>query len=224
MDFSNDLVGGLISVVLGTITMLLWYKAWQEMTTSLALYRTPMFVLGTMFSLVLMLYPIAKVGGINGSLVGGVLVAIVFGPWVAVITTGMAVLLLTLLWGDGSIITVGMDVFNMAVIMPVVGYLVYRKCAGKTSVSSGWNAIAAGIGACIGFNVAFVLRLGEVGVQTMLSAYMGIAAVPELFVNIELVGCVVAVGSVEGIFTAAVMLLISRRQVSGNPWRRNKCW
>ena len=54
------------------------------------------------------------------------------GPWAACISVSIALVIQALLFGDGGITAIGANVFNMAVVMPFVGYYVYRLIAGDS--------------------------------------------------------------------------------------------
>ena len=66
----------------------------------------------------------------------GVLIAVLLGPWAAVIAVSIALLIQALFFGDGGVLAYGANVVNMAVIMPFVGYGVYRTLARRTSLTS----------------------------------------------------------------------------------------
>ena len=68
-------------------------------------------------------FPVA--GGTSGHLVGGALVAIVLGPWAAVLVMTAVVALQALLFQDGGLVALGVNVLNMAVISTFVGWGVY---------------------------------------------------------------------------------------------------
>ena len=54
-----------------------------------------------------------------------------FGPWAAVIAVTVALRIQALLFGDGGVLAFGANAFNMAVVLPFVGYGVYHVLAGK---------------------------------------------------------------------------------------------
>ncbi|HBT20922.1 MAG TPA: cobalamin biosynthesis protein CbiM [Peptococcaceae bacterium] len=68
-------------------------------------------------------FPIA--GGTSGHLIGGVLAAVLFGPWAAVIIMSVILVLQCLIFLDGGLTALGANVLNMAVIAPLSGYYAY---------------------------------------------------------------------------------------------------
>ena len=67
--------------------------------------------------------------GTTAHAVGGVLIAVLLGPWAAVVAVSVALLIQALFFGDGGVLAYGANAFNMAFVMPFVGYAVYRVLA-----------------------------------------------------------------------------------------------
>jgi cobalt/nickel transport system permease protein len=73
-----------------------------------------------------------------------------------------------LLFGDGGITAIGANCFNMAFILPFVGYYVYKAISFRASLGSNRRMIAAGIGGYIGINMAALCAGIEFGLQPLL--------------------------------------------------------
>jgi cobalt/nickel transport system permease protein len=73
-----------------------------------------------------------------------------------------------LLFGDGGITAIGANCFNMAFVLPFVGYGIYRIISGNSPVTSVRRVIAAGIGGYIGLVVASLCAGIEFGIQPLL--------------------------------------------------------
>lgn len=69
-------------------------------------------------------FPVA--GGTSGHLIGAVLAAVLLGPSAAVLVMTSVLILQAFLFADGGITALGANIFNMAIVAPVVGYAVYR--------------------------------------------------------------------------------------------------
>ena len=87
------------------------------------------------------------------------------GPWAAVIAVSIALLIQALFFGDGGVLAYGANAFNMAFVMPMVGYGVYRLLAARRVADSPRRAVAAGVGGYVGLNVAALCAAIEFGVQ-----------------------------------------------------------
>ena len=73
-------------------------------------------------------------GGTTAHGVGATLMAIVLGPWAAVIAVSVALIIQALFFGDGGVLAIFVNCFNMAIVMPFVGYWTYRLLAGRSRV------------------------------------------------------------------------------------------
>ena len=81
------------------------------------------------FSAQMINFPVA--GGTSGHLVGGALAAVLLGPSAAVIAMTAVLVMQCLVFGDGGLLALGANVFNMGVVHPIVGFAVYRLVAGR---------------------------------------------------------------------------------------------
>lgn len=70
-------------------------------------------------------FPVA--GGTSGHLIGGVLAAILLGPWAGIIVISAVLVVQCLLFQDGGITALGANIFNMGIIGSGLGYLIYDK-------------------------------------------------------------------------------------------------
>ena len=104
-----------------------------------------------------MMFNVPIPGGSTGHAVGGVLVAILLGPWAACIAITVALVVQALLFGDGGITAIGANCFNMAFVLPFVGYYIYKALSHNAPVDSYRRVLAAGVAAYIGINVAAFL-------------------------------------------------------------------
>ena len=78
-----------------------------------------------------MMFNVPLPGGTTGHAVCGTLVAILFGPWAATIAVSIALAIQAVFFGDGGILAFGANCFNMAFVLPLLGYTVYKLIAGK---------------------------------------------------------------------------------------------
>ncbi len=101
-----------------------------------------------------MMFNVPVPGGTTAHGVGGTLVAIVLGPAAAVIVVSTALIIQALFFGDGGMLAIFANCFNMAIVLPLVGYCTYRLIAGRSPLLSTRRAWAAGIGGYVGITVA----------------------------------------------------------------------
>ncbi|MEP6776662.1 MAG: energy-coupling factor ABC transporter permease, partial [Chloroflexota bacterium] len=92
----------------------------------------------------------------------------------AIVTVSMSLIIQALFFGDGGILAIFINCLNMAIILPLVGYGVYRLIAGRSPILSNRRVWAAGIGAYVGIT-ASALAVGiELGLQPLLFSNAGI--------------------------------------------------
>ena len=131
------------------------------------------------FAVQMLNFPVAA--GTSGHLLGGVLAAVLVGPWAGCVCVAV-VLVVQSLFADGGLTALGLNITNMAIVGVFGGWAVFvllRRAlpATKTSVmvSSG---IAAGISVVLAAS-AFVLEYavggtGNAPVGTVLAAMVGV--------------------------------------------------
>lgn len=145
-----------------------WYRASQKIKTLVAGRLVPRIALFAALSFVIMMFNIPVPGGTTGHAIGAVLAAIVLGPWAAVMAISVALIIQALFFGDGGILALGANVFNMAIAMPFVGYFLYRWISGNAPAISTRRVVAAAVAGYVGANVAALLTGFELGLQAAL--------------------------------------------------------
>ena len=146
----------------------LWIAASRIAKKTLKARQVPYLAFGASFVFIIMMFNIPIPGGSTGHAVGGTLVAILLGPWAAMIAITVALVVQALLFGDGGVTAIGANCFNMAFALPFVGYYVYRLVSIGSSPRSIRRPIAAAIGAYLGINAAALLTGIQFGVQPLL--------------------------------------------------------
>jgi len=128
----------------------------------------PYLALAAAFAFIIMMFSLPTPFGSTGHAVGSGLIAIILGPWVAVVTVSVALLIQALLFGDGGTTAFGANCFNMAVVMPFVAFYTYSFISGKTEIASNRRILGAGIGGWLGLTVAAAVAGIEMGIQPIL--------------------------------------------------------
>lgn len=123
----------------------------------------PMLGVAASLSFLMMMFNVPIPGGTTGHAVGGTLLAILIGPDAACIAVATALFLQAFLFGDGGILSLGANIFNMACVMPYVGYFIYSFFRKK-----GRDGIGAIIGSYLGINTAALFVGIELGLQPLL--------------------------------------------------------
>ena len=145
-----------------------WYAAGRRVGKTVKSRYVPLLAIGAAFSFLIMMFNVPIPDGTTAHAVGATLIAILLGPWAAVIAVSIALLIQALFFGDGGVLAFGANCFNMALVMPFVGYYVYRLIAQHTSLTSKRRALAAGIGGYVGICTAALFAGIELGLQPTL--------------------------------------------------------
>src|SRR5918911_5496042 len=163
----------------------------------------------------IMMFNVPIPDGTTAHAVGGALVAILLGPWAAVIAVSVALAFQALLFGDGGVLAYGVNVVNMAIVLPFVAYGLYRLISGTANLTSGRRVVAGFLGGYAGINAAALCCGIELGIQPDLfhdatgaplySPYHLSQSVPAmLFAHLTVAG------TAEGIIAAAVLAYLQR--------------
>lgn len=192
-----------------------WSVALHKVKKSLDKKNVPSLALCSAFSFLTMMFNVPVAGGSSAHAVGAVLIAILLGPWAAVVSVCTALLIQALVFGDGGIMAFGINCLNMAVVMPFCGYGIYKLITGKSKMGSARNLIAAFMGSYIGLNFAAFFASLEFGIQPLL--FRGADGMPlycpyPLSVSIPsmMFAHGVVAGPIEGFITAAALAYVAK--------------
>ena len=165
MHIPDGYLGPATSGVFYAVMAPFWVAASRIVKKTLKARQVPLLAIGAAFSFVIMMFNVPIPGGSTGHAVGGVLVAILLGPWAAMIAITVALVIQALLFGDGGITAIGANCFNMAVVIPFVGYYTYRLIGVGAPQDSKRRVVAAFVAGYLGINVAAILAGVEFGLQ-----------------------------------------------------------
>ena len=153
------------------------------------------------FVLQMINFPIAA--GTSGHLLGGALAVIVLGPSLGVICISIVVVIQSLLFADGGLSALGVNVLNMAIVTSLTGWLsitFWKKVFGDTRVSLISGSVVAGLLSVVFSSIAFVLEY----------AIGGTVSVPLGSVLVAMISTHLFIGLGEGIITALIVSLLLR--------------
>jgi cobalamin biosynthesis protein CbiM len=132
------------------------------------------------FAVQMLNFPVA--GGTSGHLLGGVLAAVLVGPYTGALCISVVLLVQALVFADGGLTALGVNITTMSLATVVVGYAVFRglvavlpKTKASVAAASGLAALIAVPAAALGF-VAFYAVGGttEVPLRTVTTAMLGV--------------------------------------------------
>jgi cobalt/nickel transport system permease protein len=150
------------------------------------------------FAVQMLNFPVAA--GTSGHLIGGVLAAVLIGPWAGALCVSV-VLMVQALFADGGLTALGLNIVNMALVTAVGGYAIFvvmRRFLPRTRSSVVLaSGLAAGISVVMSA-ASFVVEFGLGGTAPVsLQAVLG-----------AMVGVHTLIGIGEGLITAATISLV----------------
>ncbi|MBU1036646.1 energy-coupling factor ABC transporter permease [Patescibacteria group bacterium] len=156
-----------------------------------------MAVLGSLiFALQMINFPVAN--GTSGHLIGGVLAAVVLGPWAGLLVISAVLVIQSLVFADGGVIALGANIFNMGIIACVaVGYFLYKKLINFTSAK--FKMIIIGLTAWFSVVAASFCCALEIG----LSGTVNLGTVTVAMIKVHLV-----IGIGEALLTVLIIKLL----------------
>jgi cobalt/nickel transport system permease protein len=154
--------------VFGAAMVPVWAGAARRVRRVVRSRFVPLIAVGAAYCFLVMMFNVPIPDGTTAHAVGAVLVAVLLGPWAAVVAMSIALAIQALFFGDGGVLAFGANCFNMALVLPMVGYAVYKVLAGRVALTNPRRALAAGIGGYVGLNAAALCVAIELGVQPAL--------------------------------------------------------
>ena len=215
MHIPDGYLSPVTSIIMFALVLPFWIVGVAKLRATISARSVPVIALMAAFSFVIMMFNVPLPGGTSGHAVGAALAAIVLGPGVASIAVSIALIIQAFLFGDGGILAIGANCFNMAVVLPYISYAVYRMIGGKTPLASGRRVVATAISGWVGLTVASFFAGVEFGIQPFLyhtadgaplyAPYPLSVSIPAMVIPHMLVASVV-----EAIVTALVVAFLQR--------------
>jgi cobalt/nickel transport system permease protein len=169
----------------------------------------PYLGMAAAFSFIIMMFNLPVPGGTTGHAVGCAVIAIIFGPWAAMIAVSVALIIQALIFGDGGITAIGANCFNMAIFMPFAAYYIF-KLFSKNRAKKANATFSAFISGYLSLVLAAVVTAVELGIQPLIAStsdgkalycpYNLSIAVPAMAI-----GHMLVFGIIEGIITALIL-------------------
>jgi cobalt/nickel transport system permease protein len=142
-------------------------------------------------------FPIA--GGTSGHIIGAALVAILVGPWAAVIIMGVVLIAQSFIFQDGGLLALGANVMNMGIVASFGAYYLYHPLKVLLSTFRYGRFVASFIAAWSS------VLLASIGCALEL-AFSGTAPLSVVLPAMAGIHALIGVG--EGLVTVAVLSMI----------------
>lgn len=205
----------LTSLIMFALVLPFWAQGVKKLREKMTAKNIPVVALFAAFSFVIMMFNVPLPGGTSGHAVGGALAAIILGPEIAVIAISIALVIQAFFFGDGGILAIGANSFNMAVMLPYTAYAVYQFISRNAAINSKRRIIGAAAAGWVGLTVSAFFTAFEFGIQPLLwhtadgtplyAPYPLSVAIPAMVIPHLLVASVV-----EGVVTGLVVAYLMR--------------
>jgi cobalt/nickel transport system permease protein len=215
MHIPDGYLSPVTSIILFALVLPFWVIGVRKLREKMTAKNVPMIALFAAFSFVIMMFNVPLPGGTTGHAVGGALAAIILGPEIATMAITIALVIQAFFFGDGGILAIGANCFNMAVVLPYISYAIYQAFSKNQPLSSKRRIVGAAIGGWAGLTVAAFFAAVEFGIQPMLfhtangtplyAPYPLSVAIPAMVIPHVLIASVV-----EGGITALVIAYLVR--------------
>ena len=201
--------------VMGASMLPAWSSAARRVRKVVTSRYVPLLALGAAYSFLVMMFNVPIPDGTTAHAVGAVLIAVLLGPSAAVVAVSAALAIQALFFGDGGVLSFGANCFNMAFVMPMAGYGVYRATTRNVSLTAPRRAFCAGLGGYVGLNAAALCTAIELGIQpTLFHSANGTPLYSPFHLSQTIPAMALAhltvAGTVEAVLTAGVIAYLQR--------------
>jgi cobalt/nickel transport system permease protein len=210
MHIPDGYLSPVTSGILFALVLPFWVIGVRKLREKITAKNVPLIALCAAFSFIIMMFNVPLPGGTTGHAVGGALAAIILGPEIATMAISIALVIQAFFFGDGGILAIGANCFNMAVVLPYVSYAVYRVVVANRPASSRRRIVGAALGGWAGLTMAAFFAAVEFGIQPMLfhaadgtplyAPYPLSVSIPAMVISHALIASVI-----EGLVTALVV-------------------
>jgi cobalt/nickel transport system permease protein len=199
-----------VSILGWVLAVVMIGLALRQTSKTLTERQVPLLGITAAFIFAAQMINFPVLGGTSGHLMGGMLAAVLLGPWSAVLVMTSVVAVQALVFQDGGVLALGFNVVNMGIISAFVGYAVYTTISKMMGNSRRAKFTGAAMGAWLGVEAAAV----AVAVQLAVSNTSAFAiAFPAM------VGVHALIGIGEALITVGALAFIqqTRPDLLGEP-------
>jgi len=168
LHIPDGYLGPITYIAMFIIMIPIWLYAGYRVRKDLRSRQVPLLALSAAFTFVIMMFNVPIPGGSTGHAVGGAIIGIILGPWAAIVSISVALIIQAFVFGDGGITAIGANCFNMGVVIPFIGYYAYKLISGNSDIKSVRRIAAAVIAGYLSLSIAAGFAGFEFGIQPYL--------------------------------------------------------
>ncbi len=196
MHIPDGFLAPTVAVFCWVLSALLLWVAARRTRRTLGERQVPLMgvMAAFIFAAQMINFPVA--GGTSGHLLGGVLAAVMLGPWAGMLVMASVIGVQALLFQDGGLLVMGANIFNMGILTALIGYGLYRGVLGRSRrLQLGVIGLAAWLSVLAGA-LATSLELwlsGTAPLRVVLPAMLGVHALIGIGEALITVGAVASI-------------------------------
>ena len=136
-----------IAAVMWLVTLAILAVAVRRTNRTLDERAVPLLGVTAAFVFAAQMFNFQVVGGTSGHLLGGVLAAVLLGPWAGTLVMACVIAVQALVFQDGGLVVMGANIFNMGGVGTLAGFFLFRALARLLGGEERARLPAAGIAA-----------------------------------------------------------------------------
>lgn len=188
-----------VAAVMWVLTIVVLAVAVRQTNRTLDERAVPLLGVMAAFIFAAQMFNFQVVGGTSGHLLGGVLAAVLLGPWAGTLVMACVVAVQAIVFQDGGLVVMGANVFNMGAVGTLGGYVLYRAVATVLGGEDRGRLPAAAIGAWA----------AVVGGAALMALQLAVSGTAPLEIALPaMVGIHVVIGIGEALITAGALAFI----------------
>lgn len=206
MHISNGIINGPVAAAFAALALVALAvcvtRGRQDLDDRLA----PMagLVAAFIFAVQMLNFPILT-GAVSGHLLGGALAAVLVGPWVGALCVAVVLIVQSLIFGDGGVAMLGLNITNMAIIGTAIAYLLVAlllRILPRTVSGLAATAFVASVLSVLVASQGFVLQYWLGGTTDVGNSLGGLAG--------TMAGVHLLIGIGEGLITATTVVTVAK--------------
>ena len=151
------------------VSIAFWGIALKKIKKEVSTKHIPYLAMAAAFSFLIQMFNIPIPGGTSGHAVGAGIIALLLGPWTAVVAVSVVLIIQAFVFGDGGITAIGANCFNMAIVMPFVAFWTFNLIKGS-SLNGSRFVTAAFLSGYIGLTAAALSTAFLFGIQPVIAS------------------------------------------------------
>jgi cobalt/nickel transport system permease protein len=165
-----------IAAVMWVVTIVVTAYAVKRTNETFDERAIPLMGVTAAFIFAAQMFNFQVIGGTSGHLLGGVLAAVLLGPWAGTLVMVAVVAVQGLVFQDGGLVVMGANIFNMGIIGTLGGYVVYRAACRVLGGEQRARIPAAGIAGWLSVFVAAGAMAIELGLSGTTDVVLALTA------------------------------------------------